>query len=356
MNLNTLGWNKAYEAAFEEYKKQGYVAGRIFAEYKNFYKVIYEGGEVLGEISGKLLYDTEQQEDFPAIGDWVAISPRQNENRGTIHHILPRHSKFSRKVAGTNTREQIIAANINTVFIVNSMNNDFNPRRLERYLLLAWESGANPVVILSKSDLCENREEIISDAEAVALGVPVHAISTYLADGMEELKQYFKEGHTIALLGSSGVGKSSIINYFLGGTVQKVQALRNDGQKGKHTSTHREMFVLPEGGLIIDTPGMREIQLWDADEGLQEAFEDIETAAAECFFRNCRHENEPGCAVVNAIENGIIAAERLESYKKLEKELQYLERKQSTANRLAQKKNKLQSKKPKEKSIRTEAY
>jgi ribosome biogenesis GTPase / thiamine phosphate phosphatase len=356
MNLNILGWNKAYEGAFIEYKNQGYVAGRIFAEYKNFYKVIYEGGEILGEISGKLLYDTAEQQDFPAVGDWVAMTPRQNENRGTIHHILPRHSKFSRKAAGTNTQEQIVAANINTVFIVNSMNNDFNPRRLERYLLLAWESGANPVIILSKSDLCDNLEEIQSEAESVALGVPVHAISTYMASHMEELKQYFKEGQTIALLGSSGVGKSSIINYFLGGTIQKVQELRNDGQKGKHTSTHREMFILPEGGLIIDTPGMREIQLWDADEGLHEAFEDIESAAADCFFRDCKHDGEPGCAVVNAIENGIITAERLDSYKKLEKELQFLERKQSTANRLAQKKTKIQTKKPKERSIKIESY
>ncbi|OGO77033.1 MAG: ribosome small subunit-dependent GTPase A [Clostridiales bacterium GWB2_37_7] len=356
MNLNILGWNKASENAFEKYKNQGYVAGRIFAEYKSFYKVIYEGGEILAEITGKLLYETEQQQDFPAVGDWVAITPRQNENRGTIHHVLPRKSKFSRKVAGTNTREQIVAANIDTVFIVNSMNSDFNPRRLERYLLLAWESGANPVIILSKSDLCQNIQEIQAEAEAVALGVPVHAISTYMASGMDALKQYYREGQTIALLGSSGVGKSSIINYFLGSTIQKVQELRNDGQKGKHTSTHREIFILPEGGLIIDTPGMREIQLWDAEEGLQEAFEDIDAASNNCFFRDCKHEREPGCAVIAAVKNGVIAIERLESYKKLEKELKYLEKKQSTASKLAQKKAKVQPKKANERNINLEEY
>ena len=356
MNLNILGWNEAYEDAFQELKNQGYVAGRIFAEYKSFYKVVYEGGELLAEISGKLLHGAEVQQDFPAVGDWVAISPRQNENRGTIHHVLPRKSKFSRKVAGTNTREQIIASNIDTVFIVNSMNNDFNPRRIERYLLLAWESGANPVIVLSKADLCENLEAIQAEAEAIALGVPVHAVSTYMASGIEELKQYFIEGKTVALLGSSGVGKSSIINYFLGDEILKVQELRGDGQKGKHTSTHREMFVLPEGGLIIDTPGMREIQLWDANEGLQGAFEDIETVAASCFFKNCKHEKEPGCTVREAIENGIIEETRLESYKKLEKELYFLEKKQSNAARLAQRKTSIQSKKTRVKGVDYEAY
>lgn len=356
MNLNILGWNEAYEDAFQEYKNQNYAAGRVFAEYKNFYKVVYEGGEILADISGKLLYSAELQQDFPAVGDWVVITPRQNENRGTIHHILPRNSKFSRKVAGTNTREQIIAANVDTVFIVNSMNNDFNPRRIERYLLLAWESGANPVIVLSKSDLCHNAEEIIAEAEAVALGVPVHAVSTYMTLGLDGLKKYFKEGSTIALIGSSGVGKSSLINYFLGESIQKVQELRGDGQKGKHTSTHREIFVLPEGGLLIDTPGMREIQLWDAEEGLQEAFEDIETIAAECFFKDCRHEKEPGCAIREAIENGSLAEERFESYKKLERELFHLEKKQSNAARLAQRKTKIQSKKSKEKSINYDVY
>lgn len=356
MNLTELGWNTAYENAFNEYKVQGYLPGRIFAEYKNFYKVIYEGGELLAEISGKLQYAAELQQDLPAVGDWVAIAPRQNESRGTIHHILPRKSKFSRKAAGTNTREQIVAANIDTVFIVNSMNNDFNPRRIERYLLLAWESGAGPVIVLSKSDLCENPQKMTAEAEAVAMGVPVHAISTYQGTGILELQQYFKPGSTVALLGSSGVGKSSIINYLLGEEVQKVQELRNDGQKGKHTSTHREMFILPHGGLIIDTPGMREIQLWDADGGLQEAFEDIEAAAANCFFRDCKHEKEPGCAVREAIENGIIEEERLESYKKLEKELRYLEKKQSTAEKLVQRKTKVQSKKTKGKKSNYEAY
>ena len=356
MNLTTLGWNEKNEAAFEEAQKLGYKAGRVFAEYKNFYKVQYEEGEVLAEVSGKLLYEALQQEDLPAVGDWVAISPRQNEGRGTIHQVLPRSSKFSRKAAGINTREQIVAANIDTVFIVNSVNNDFNLRRMERYLLLAWESGANPVIILSKADLCENVEEIIEEAETVAIGVPIHAVSTYIGLGMEALKQYFSQGQTVALLGSSGVGKSSLINYLLGGTVQKVQDLRHDGQKGKHTSTHREIFVLPEGGLIIDTPGMREIQLWDAEEGLQEAFEDVEAIAAQCFFKDCKHDREPGCAVRAAIQDGTLSVDRLESYKKLERELRFLEQKQTTANRLAQRKTKQPVKRGRDKGSNDEIY
>lgn len=356
MNLTTLGWNKKYETAFEDAEKQGYKAGRVFAEYKNFYKVQYEEGEVLAEVSGKLLYEALQQEDLPAVGDWVVISPRQSEGRGTIHQILPRSSKFSRKVAGVNTREQIIAANIDTVFIVNSVNNDFNLRRMERYLLLAWESGANPVIILSKADLCENIEEIIEEAETVAIGVPIHAVSTYTGSGMDALKQYFGEGQTVALLGSSGVGKSSLINYLLGDAIQKVKELRHDGQKGQHTSTHREIFILPEGGLIIDTPGMREIQLWDAAEGLQETFEDVEAIASQCFFKDCKHAKEPGCAVREALQNGTLAEERLESYKKLERELRFLEQKQATASRLAQRKTKQPPKRGRDRGANDEIY
>lgn len=356
MNLSILGWNEAFENAFMEYKDQDYMVGRVFAEYKSFYKVIWEGGEVLAEISGKLLYGAELQQDFPAVGDWVVLSVRQNENRATIHHVLPRKSKFSRKVAGLNTREQIVASNIDTVFIVNSLNNDFNPRRMERYLMLAWESGANPVIVLSKSDLCEDLEDKLAEADEVALGVPVHAVSTYANIGLDELQQYFGEGKTVALMGSSGVGKSSIINHLLGGTVMKVAELRNDGQKGKHTSTHREMFVLPEGGLIIDTPGMREIQLWDAESGLQEAFEDIEVVSAQCFFKDCKHENEPKCAVREAISTGTLDEGRLESYRKLQKELQHLERKQINAAKTAQRKTKSQSKPVRTKTVQYESY
>lgn len=356
MDLTKLGWNNDYENAFAELKGMGYKPGRIFAEYKNMYKIICEDGELLAEISGKLHFGAEHQEDFPAVGDWVAVTIRPNEGRATIHNILPRKSKFSRKAAGTNTREQIVAANIDTVFIVNSLNKDFNLRRIERYLLLAWESGANPVIVLSKSDLCDDVEEKLAEVEAIAIGVPVHAVSSYSAAGLDDLRKHFKEGHTIALLGSSGVGKSSIINYFLGGEVQRVQELRTDGQKGKHTSTHREMFILPDGGLIIDTPGMRELQLWDAEEGLQEAFEDIEALAAGCFFRDCRHENEPGCAIREAIESGSLLEERLGSYKKLQKELLFLERKQSIANKSAQRRSKTKTSESKAKAFDYDLY
>lgn len=356
MDLTKLGWNKDYEIAFKEYEGKGYKPGRIFAEYKNIYKVMCEDGEMLAEISGKLHFGAESQGDFPAVGDWVAVTVRANESRATIHHILPRKSKFSRKAVGSNIDEQIVAVNIDTVFIVNSLNNDFNVRRMERYLLLAWESGANPVIVLSKSDLCDDIDEKIAETEAVAIGVPIHVVSTYTGAGLDELKSYFKEGRTIALLGSSGVGKSSIINYCLGDAVQIVQELRNDGQKGKHTSTHREIFMLPEGGLIIDTPGMREIQLWDANEGLQETFEDVEALAVGCFFRDCRHNNEPGCAIREAIENGILSEGRLESYKKLQKELIFLEKKQNMAVRTAVKKSKAKPQASRAKAVDYNSY
>ena len=343
MELKQLGWNNYFEEKFKAFEEKGYKAGRIFAEHTHLYKVKTEQGEVLGEISGKLRYEASDREDYPAVGDWVAISVREDESRATIHGILPRKSKFSRKIAGLVTEEQILAANIDTVFLVNALNTDFSIRRIERYLILAWESGANPVIVLSKADLCEDIEEKITQVEIVAMGVPIAVTSSVEGTGMNEIDKYLREGATIALLGSSGVGKSSLINYLMGNEVQKVNAVREFDGKGRHTSTNRETFILPSGALIIDTPGMREIQMWEGDEGISEAFEDVEQYAKKCRFFDCKHHREPGCAVREAINNGLLSENRYESYKRLQKEIEFIERKQIMASRLDEKKKQKKS-------------
>lgn len=302
------------------------------------YKLYTEAQEVLAEISGKFRFEVLEQEEYPAVGDWVVISLRAEEKRATIHKVLPRKSKFSRKVAGLETREQIVAANVDKVFLVNALNRDFNIKRIERYLIMAWESGADPVIILSKADLCDDLEEKLMEVERTAVGVPIHVISTVDGRGLDELNQYLIPGRTIALLGSSGVGKSTLINHLAQKELQKTNEVREYDDRGRHTSTSREMFVLDSGTIMIDTPGMREIQMWSGEEGITEAFEDIEKLAARCKFTDCKHKKEPGCAVREAIENGTLSSERFESYIKLQKEIRIAERKQALVEK--SKKNK----------------
>ncbi|WP_080845734.1 ribosome small subunit-dependent GTPase A [Cytobacillus gottheilii] len=338
MTLEKLGYNQYFHDLFERFEKDGYVAGRVTLEHKRSYRVVTEMRELLCEVSGKFSYEATEREDYPAVGDWVVVKEMDGEDRGIIHHILPRKSKFSRKVAGVSTEEQIVATNVDTVFLVNSLNEDLNIRRIERYLLLSWESGANPVIILTKSDLCQDLSLKLAQIEAVALGVPVIPVSVVTEDGLEQLTSYLQKGKTVALLGSSGVGKSTLTNYFLGDEKQKVQEIRGADDKGRHTTTHRELVLLPNGGILIDTPGMRELQLWDSDHGVSESFSDIEEAAKECRFRDCQHENEPGCAVMARIKAGEMEEGRLYSYKKLMRELAYLDRKQDKRAQAEQKK------------------
>jgi ribosome biogenesis GTPase / thiamine phosphate phosphatase len=335
--LEKYGWNDFFKKSFEPYQLKGFSVGRVFVEHTHLYRLYTEFGELLGEVSGKLRHETSEYKDFPSVGDWVVITPRPQEGTATIHSILPRKSKFSRKIAGTLTQEQVIAANIDTLFIVMSLNYDFNLRRLERYLIMAWESGASPVIILNKADLCDDVEEKISQVEAIAFGIPVHAISSVTKQGFDDLNSYFSEGVTVALSGSSGVGKSTIINQLAGEDIQVVKEIRDDDSKGRHTTTHRELILLKQDGLIIDTPGMREFQLWDANEGAQETFTDIESLSKHCRFNDCRHKNEPGCAVKEAINTGTLSFERYENYLKLQKELKYIEEKQNQLLRLIQK-------------------
>ena len=319
-DLKTLGWNPFFEKEFEPYKGQGYEAGRVALEYQGIYRVFTDCGETLAEVTGKLRFQARQRADFPAVGDWIVFTRNVQENRASIHAILPRLSKFSRKAAGDAAEEQIVATNVDTIFLVQGLDKNYNLRRVERYLALAQASGARPVIILSKADLMEGVEELTCEVEQVAAGVPVHAISSKLNQGLEPLDQYLGPGLTVGFIGSSGVGKSTLINRLLGKEQQKTQEVRAEDSKGRHTTVHRELIVLPRGGLLIDTPGMRELQLWDVGESLTDTFADIETFARDCHFGDCRHENEPDCAVKTAVAEGMLDANRLESYKNLQKE------------------------------------
>jgi len=256
------------------------------------------------------------------------------EHRATIQAILPRRTRFSRKVAGGNTQEQVVAANIDTVFLAQGLDGDFNLRRLERYLLLAWDSGARPVIILNKADLCEDVEARVREVEGVAAGTPVHVMSAKLGEGLDEVQPYLAPGETVALLGSSGVGKSTLINRLLGVERLRTAEVRASDSRGRHTTTWRELILLPNGALVIDTPGLRELQLWDGGASARSVFPDIEALAADCHFRDCEHEQEPRCAVRLAAQEGHLAPERLESYRKLRREANYLASRQDQAAQL----------------------
>ncbi|WP_027410715.1 ribosome small subunit-dependent GTPase A [Anoxybacteroides tepidamans] len=333
MKLEMLGWNGFFQESFNSYDNEEFLAGRVILEHKRLYRIMTEHGELLGHLAGKLRYQAASREDLPAVGDWVVIRPQLDENKATIQAVLPRKSKFSRKAAGDRAEEQIVAANVDIVFLVSALNQDFNVRRIERYLILAWESGAKPVIILNKADLCPDVDDRIAEVESVAFGVPIHPISALHEDGLEALQPYLEPGQTVALLGSSGVGKSTLMNRLLGEARQDVQEVREGDDRGRHTTTYRELFVLPSGACVIDTPGMRELQLWEGESGLTETFEDIQQLASQCYFRDCQHQSEPKCAVKAAIADGRVAQERYDSYLKLQRELAFFERK---ANKKAQ--------------------
>ena len=332
-DLNSLGWNPFFEEAFTPYKNEGHSVGRVALEYQGLYRVYAEEGEMLAEVTGKFHYQAEARSDFPAVGDWVVITPYPNEKKAFIHAILPRRSAFSRKAAGEVTEEQIVATNVDTIFLVQGLDGNYNLRRIERYLTVALESGARPVVILSKSDICDEVEQRVLEVEKVARGVLVHAISSIENRGLEQLNQYIGPGLTVAFLGSSGAGKSTLINRLVGEEIQKVQDVREGDDKGRHTTVHRELIVLSSGGILIDTPGMRELQLWDAGEGLSDTFGDIDSLAGQCYFSDCGHGNEPVCAVKEALGDGSLDEKRFENYMKMRKELEYLDSRQDTRTR-----------------------
>jgi ribosome biogenesis GTPase len=326
-NIKNLGWNENLEREFSKYKDL-YTVGRIAVEYKHIYKVYLEEGEALASVSGKMNYGAVSREDYPAVGDWVVIDKVNSiVDRAFIHVILKRKSKFSRKYAGESTDEQIIATNVDIVFICMSLNDNFNLRRLERYIAAAWDSGARPVVVLTKADLCQDIEEKISQVSEVAIGIDVLCVSAVKKIGIENIKSYIKPGVTVAFLGSSGIGKSTIINELIGENIQETQEVSIIESKGKHTTTNRELIELPDGGVVIDTPGMREFHIMDVEESLDNTFEDIENLALKCKFSDCSHTSEPKCAVREAIENGTLSISRYENYLKLKKEAEFIKRK-----------------------------
>ncbi len=297
--------------------------GRIATHSNGIYKILSVKGEFQSELAGKFYYHTEVARDFPCVGDWVIFEPLYPEAKGIIHRVLERKSLLSRHVAGVKQEEQLMAANLDIVFLVNGLN-EFNLRRMERYLIQVYESGAMPVFILTKRDLCEDVDEKIKGVEEIAWGVPIIVMDTR-SDSLEPILEFLVEGKTGALIGSSGVGKSTLINRLLGNDVQKTQGIREEDAKGRHTTTHRELFLLPAGGVIIDTPGMRELQLWSGEESASETFQDIVALSQQCRFRDCRHHREPGCAIKEAIENKQLSLERYNSYQKLQREMKFLD-------------------------------
>ena len=326
MSLTYFGWNDGFARVFAPYRNEGFAAGRITLEQKNVYMVACEAhGEIPALATGIMLYDALSREALPVVGDWVVIRVLGKEApSATIHAILPRASLFSRNAAGARDTVQPVAANIDIACVLTGLDDNFNLRRIERYLLQIRASHARPVVLLTKADLCAESDRYCRAVRAVAGDAGVHAISTMTGAGLAELHQYLQPGITAALLGSSGVGKSTLLNHLLGAEVMRTQQVRADDSRGRHTTTHRQLFMLPSGAMLIDTPGMRALQLWGAEDDVSTAFPDIVALSAHCRFDDCRHEREPACAVRSAIISGELDPARFANYQKMQRELQHL--------------------------------
>ncbi len=333
INLKDYGWNDIFAEEWNRRADKSMFPGRIIADFGQQLRIAAERGEFS---AGRPIAKGDEGIQL-AVGDWVALESNLQGNDVVIRLVLDRRTKFSRAAAGIEVKEQVVAANADTVFLIQSLNRDFNIRRLERYLIAAWDSGAMPVVVLTKADCCEDALDKISQVYAAAPGVEVFAISSVTGQGIEEIRKYLLPGKTIALLGSSGVGKSTLVNRLAGEELLKTQSIREDDSKGRHTTTHRELVLLPGGGLLLDTPGMRMLSLWEADTGMDIMFGDIEELVSSCRFHDCRHENEPGCAVAEALASGTLESKRWESWQKLQKELAHLEAKKNGKLRLQEK-------------------
>jgi len=327
--LEELGWDADWASSFGQLQEDNLSVGRVAAQHRGAYDVWTADGELRARAAGRLFYEHEVGAPIPAVGDWVALQER------TITSILPRRSAFLRKRAGFSSDEQVLAANVDTAFLLGGLDDDFSLRRLERYITTAWDSGAAPVVVLTKADLCADVAEAVLVVESVAIGVPVHPVSNVTGEGIDQLAPHLRPGRTAVLLGSSGVGKSTLLNRLAGEELMRTAAVASDGT-GRHTTTHRELVRLPQGALVIDTPGLRELQFWDGD--VSAAFEDIEALAAECRFRDCAHAREPGCAVLGAVDDGSLELDRLRNWRKFQRELESIAARTDHRLRLARKK------------------
>ena len=328
VELEELGWSDHFEEAFAPHRDAGLIPARVAVRPHGPCVLLTQHGSMGGLPAGRV-----RDEDMPAVGDWVAARPLPGERKAVIEAVLPRRSAFVRKEAWRRMTEQVVAANVDVVFLVTSFGHDLNPRRMERYLIAAWESSARPVIVVTKADLAADAVAEVAPLTDVAYGVPVHVVSNVSGDGLDELAAYLVRGHTAALLGSSGVGKSSLVNRLSGRELLATRDVRSDG-RGRHTTTHRELVRLPGGALLLDTPGMRELQLWAGEGAVDGAFGDVAELAARCRFADCRHETEPGCAVREALATGALDTDRFRSYEKLQRELRHLELKQDETARL----------------------
>jgi ribosome biogenesis GTPase len=329
LNLNDFGWNSHFQKHSDEYRAgfedRVVMPARVLFQSRGIYRLISEAGELWAEMGGALRHEALNSVNLPTCGDWVLADDPKGCDRTVVRFLLPRRTAFFRKLAGTSVGPQVVAANVDTVCLVSGLDSDFNPRRIERYLAIAWESGARPVVVLNKADACIDVHVRLAEAVSLVSGVPVLAVSAMDGSGLNEILRYAGRGETIAFLGSSGVGKSSIVNRLLGRSAQQIRETDLHTGRGMHTTAARQLFLLPAGGLIMDTPGMRELQIWSADMGLDATFEDIKTLAEGCRFGDCTHQTEPGCRVRDLVERGELDSGRLANYFKLSREAEYVE-------------------------------
>ena len=314
--LHKLGWDAGWEATFADHRAAGLVPARVAIQHRGAYDLMAEAGETRASAATRLF----KSDELPAVGDWVGFDPSTN----LVEAVLDRRTSISRKEVWQATREQVLAANIDVAFLVQALPLDFNVRRLERYLAMAWESGAQPIVLLTKTDLVDETTPYLDEVEAITLGAcPALAVSAKTGEGLDHLRPWLEPNRTAVLLGSSGVGKSTIVNALAGEQLLATNEVREDDHRGRHTTSHRELIVLAAGGVILDTPGIRELQLWDAD--LEQTFGDVEEVARTCRFSDCNHDQEPGCAIRAALSDGTLSEERWRSYVKLQRELEAIE-------------------------------
>jgi len=339
--IAALGWNAQWENIFRNCVSHGWLPGRVGVEDKHHYQIFAASGVLLGKITGKFRAQAKVQADYPKVGDWVAFTPQNDGERAQIHAVLPRLTQLARKRQGRETVEQVLVTNVDVAFIVHGLDREINVPLIERFLVMTREGRVKPVVLLNKTDLDSGAERKVSELQSAIADVPVHATCARTGKGLAGMRHYLEPGGTVVFMGASGVGKSSLINRLYGDGIQATAEVREGDAKGCHTTTWREMIVLPGGALVIDTPGMREFHMWLGGDGIHEAFPDIETLALKCRFRNCTHTGEKHCAVSAAVESGEVSQKRFVNFLKLQRELEYLHKANRHQNQRASRRNAL---------------